>query len=105
MPRLPMTMREVSFKVTPADRDLISAITERAWAIRARLNLDGSKMDLDMDITAVHANGEPLDLERLLNADPFNFSHDVCGIRNHINRNTGQLERCFVPRFAKGHRT
>lgn len=53
-----------------------------------------------MDVTACHANGCPLDLEKLLHADAFNFSHDVFGIARYINRNTGKLENCFVPRCA-----
>ena len=29
------------------------------------------------------------------------FLHDVCGIATHINRNTGELEGCFSPRYAE----
>ena len=62
--------------------------------------IDYKAMDCDMDITACHANGNPLRLAELLSADDFNFCHDVLGIRRHINRETGQLENCFVPRFS-----
>ena len=41
------------------------------------------------------------ELEELLHADGFDFTHDVWGIRRHINRKTGQLEDCFTPRYAK----
>lgn len=57
-------------------------------------------MSIHMDIIATHANGCPLRLLGLLEADAFNFTHDVCGIRRHLNRNTGKLENCFVPRYA-----
>ena len=33
-------------------------------------------------------------------ADDFNLMHDVTGINAHINRYSGKLERCFLPRFA-----
>lgn len=55
---------------------------------------------LEMDITACHANGTPLKLTELLFADHFNFIHDIDGIRQHINRRTGQLEDQFVPRYS-----
>jgi hypothetical protein len=42
----------------------------------------------------------PLDLDKLLTADDFNFSHDVFGIARHINRRTGEIEDFFVPRCA-----
>lgn len=54
-----------------------------------------------MDISATHASGCPLRLDELLNTDDFNFVHDFCGIRKNLNRITGKLENCFVPRFAK----
>ncbi len=54
-----------------------------------------------MDIEACHSNGCPLDLEKLLNAPDFDFSHDVYGIEHHINRRTGALEGCFLPRCSK----
>lgn len=53
-----------------------------------------------MDITAVHANGNPLKLAELLATDDFNFTHDVFGITRHIDRETGKLGGCFVPRFS-----
>lgn len=62
---------------------------------------DTNGMELDMDITACHANGCPLDLRELAGAPKFDFAHDVCGIQRHINRQTGQLEGFFQPRYAK----
>ena len=40
-------------------------------------------------------------LEDWLNADDFNFAHDFCGIQKHIDRKTGLVGGCFVPRFSK----
>ena len=42
----------------------------------------------------IHAAG-------MLAADDFNFGHDVFGIYRHLDRTTGKLMNCFVPRFAQ----
>lgn len=89
----------ISFKVSPADCEIIQAIAERA---AKQLHGFQDRMHTAMDITACHANGMPLRLQELLDADQFNFSHDVVGIHNHICRDTGKMLRFFVPRFAKG---
>lgn len=61
------------------------------------------RINLIMELTAADGvNGNaPLDWDRLLTADDFNFMHDLSGICRHINRDTGELENCFVPRFTK----
>lgn len=53
-----------------------------------------------MDIQACHGNGCPLDLPILLTMPELDFSHDVLGIRENINRTTGKLDNYFVPRCA-----
>lgn len=58
-------------------------------------------VSLMMDLSAVNQNDCPLDFEKLLRADDFNFAHDICGIQNHINRNTGKLMHGFLPRCTK----
>jgi hypothetical protein len=65
---------------------------------------DGKNVDalsLNMDIEKCHTDNFKLDLDGLLNADNFNFFHDVVGIHNNLNRQTGKIENCFVPRFSK----
>jgi len=61
------------------------------------------RINLIMDLTAADGvNGNcPLDWDRLIAADDFNFLHDLSGICRHINRDTGELENCFLPRFTK----
>lgn len=59
-----------------------------------------TRMDVEMDLSATHATC-PLRLAELADADDFNFSHDMGGIRRHLNRQTGELEDFFVPRFAE----
>lgn len=53
-----------------------------------------------MDIIAAHINGCPLKLDELLHAEGFDFVHDVWGIRRHIDRETGELQDCFLPRYS-----
>lgn len=69
---------------TKEERATVMAIVDRA---------------VEEDISAVHFHC-PLRLNDLLAADRFNFAHDMCGIQRHINRETGQLENFFLPRFA-----
>ena len=92
----------VSFECSTQDHGLAQQITDRALALCARLGGDPCRrQDMLMDIVAVHANGCPLRLDELLTADDANFGHDVFGIRRYLDRDTGQLTRCFVPRFAR----
>jgi len=66
---------------------------------------DVNALELNMDITATHANGCPVKLRELAGAPKLDFAHDVCGIQRHINRETGQLEDCFVPRYSMPQRS
>lgn len=103
----------ITFSVEPHEADLLEQIAHRAmtelWPERADpaqwRKWDGpSKLHLLMDLTAVHANGCPLRLGALLEAHPFDFAHDIGGIRRHLNRETGQLEDHFLPRYAAPER-
>lgn len=91
-----MARKIISFKITAEEAEKITAIVARAKGDYPALNVEGATMDL----TAVHANGCPLDLNKLLAADKLNFSHDEYGIMNHLDRHTGKLKHCFCPRFA-----
>lgn len=92
---------EVSFKVGRDEFDIISKIVDRAWAIGWLRRSYHQRMDMHMDVTAVHANGNPLRLDDLLNADDFNFAHDMSGICNCLDRDTGKLTKGFSPRFSQ----
>ena len=93
--------KQVSFSVNAMDADTIRQIVRRAEAIFVGAGQTVDPLCLTMDITAVHANGCPLRLQALLDADEFNFLHDVTKIERHIDRNTGKLRDHFVPRFAR----
>lgn len=91
----------ISFSTTKAEHKTIQAIADRASAMA--LQHGGPEYptsDCAMDITATHANGCKLRLEELLAAEPIHFAHDVFGIRNHLDRETGQLRDGFTPRHA-----
>jgi len=91
----------VSFDVTAKDSATIRKIVKRGWALDwLRASYD-EKLSMQMDVTAVHANGNPLRLDDLLAADDFNFAHDMSGICNCLDRSTGTLTRNFRPRFSR----
>jgi len=75
-------------------------IARRAVAKAKDLGIQYDQMTAVMDIDACHSNGNPLRLQELLEADDLNFFHDVFGIRKHIDRTTGKLGDCFVPRYT-----
>jgi len=97
-----MAKDTVSFRVNGPDSDVITQIAERAAALDRKHNGRHAmgKTHHRMNITACHANGNPLRLNDLLAADDFNFAHDVFGIDRHINRLNGKLENFFSPRFS-----
>lgn len=108
----------IKFSTTPAEKAAIDKIAQRAadhdQQRAAYHNAEPGKkngrtsvyrirslLDWQMDITATHLNGTPLDLDRLLAFDDLNFVHDVFGIARHLDRSTGKLQNCFVPRSAQ----
>lgn len=96
----------ISFESTKADAALIRKIATRARALEtAHGGKPRSQMDWVMDVTATHLNGNPIDLKKLLDADDFNFAHDVFGIARHLDRDDnsptgGQLLGFFSPRCS-----
>lgn len=102
----------VDFEATAEDDTLIRDIADRFLDLVGFSNMAGLRLDLRMDLTAVHLNHMALDLDALLNASDLAFIHDVRGIQTHIDRNTGKLTRrsnghiagedagIFVPRFT-----
>ncbi|HAX18412.1 MAG TPA: hypothetical protein DCY00_07455 [Actinobacteria bacterium] len=89
----------VKFTFDAHEGVLINEISTRALKSK---NIYGSidKLTLEMDISAAHSNGCRLDLEKLLKAPDADFFHDIVGICNNIDRNTGKLGNLFLPRCA-----
>lgn len=94
-------VRPVSFSASKEDFALVALVVERAMKMYVELDIDGpTRSDLTMDLIAAHANGCQMDWQKLLDADRSNFSHDIGGIRRHLDRSTGELKNCFAPRYA-----
>ena len=87
---------KINWNISPDDEPIVRAIAKRA-ASKLGVNF----LDIEMDLTVTHLNGTPLRLSELLEADKFNFAHDIFGIQNHINRNNGKIEGFFLPRFSQ----
>lgn len=82
---------------TPEEEEAVKVIIDRMIG-QGFITVD--PMDIHMDLSATHYNC-PLDLIKMSQADDFNMIHDVTGIARHLNRKTGELENCFLPRCAK----
>ena len=96
-----MSQASVSFEVSKEDAALIGQIVKRGHALADKFDAKHfDSLSFSMDVTACHANGCPLKLMQFLEADDFNFAHDLFGINKHLNRTTGALEGFFLPRFA-----
>lgn len=91
------TAYDIKFNATKEEHSAIARIAARA----VKLNSEYDFQTCVMDLTACHANGNPMDFAKLESADNFNFAHDVFGIANHIDRETGKLTRCFRPRCSQ----
>ena len=88
-------------RITRVESDLISKIVNRGISLAKSLGgPDINKLDAVMDLKAAHLE-VGLRLNKLLEADDSNFGHDFFGIRRYMNRSSGKLEACFVPRCAR----
>lgn len=94
------TPTRISWACSKADTLVCAEIADRAVAMAESIGFNYRKQEALMDVMACHCNGCPLRLSELLAADDANFGHDVFGIRRHIDRETGQLTDCFLPRFS-----
>ena len=94
--------RHVSFDVSEEDRALIADIVERAVAEGLVEDAPDAREWLRLDLSTCKAQGCDIDFARLLGFGPFSFSHDIQGIINTLDRDTGRLMWCFIPRSARG---
>lgn len=74
-------------------------ILPRAKALFKSANVDFNKLSFTMDMGAAHQD-VGLNLEKLAGFDDASFGHDIFGIRRYMDRETGQLTNCFLPRCA-----
>lgn len=80
---------------------IVAKIADRAGS--SLIKAAGGRTSFMMDMLAADGvNGNsPIDFDGLLNADEFNFLHDVCGITRHMDRETGKIGGFFSPRFSR----
>lgn len=94
------THPEPNMDASKADRVKVRAVIDRLIPL---LKEDGrplgDRLDWEMDLVAVHCNGIPLDLDRMLKADERTLRHDLYGIRRFIDRETGKLREQFLPKL------
>lgn len=88
----------LNFDTTKEEMLMIFKIVER---VKSHKQFRVDTFKLSMDLEAVHSNGCYLDFAALLNFDTFGFFHDIFGIMENIDRETGKLLNCFIPRCAK----
>lgn len=81
------------------DKENFELIVEIAKRAERKNLLMFDRMSLIMDLEQATEQFN-LKLKELLNADDFNFAHDICGIQNNFNRETLKMENCFLPRYA-----
>src|SRR5688572_17052120 len=100
MKRRSIYVNGVQFNATVAEFRYIRTIADRALSAQL-YGLDTSVQEVLMDLEATHCNGCPLDLQALANAAPAHFNHDILGIRQHLDRDTGKLGGDWTPRHKR----
>ena len=88
---------ETRFKHLPMEQ--LEKILSRTQGAGVQLPRDW-RLTLSMDLAAANAHC-PLDVEKLLSFPDMDFFHDVFGIMQHMDRETGELMHCFLPRCAR----
>lgn len=86
---------QFSNKLRPA-----SVAAESFIARGGKLIFDKESLVMDLLAADGHNGNEPIDWDKLHAAPPDTFMHDVGGIQQHMDRNTGSLGH-FLPRCAK----
>ena len=86
-------------KITSSKKEteMIIKIANRAKEMNL---LEDDRIALMMDLEVALEEFD-LDLAKLLDADDFNFTHDIVGIQHNLDRSNEKFINCFVPRYAK----
>lgn len=97
---MPKLRRSISFDVSLAEMRIVKRIARRGHQLLKQHGVDRDRTAIEMDLCACHANGCPLDLEKLERADDSNLLHDLTGLAAHLDHRTGELRHHFLPRCA-----
>ena len=89
-------MAILNWKSSREDALAIGRIVEKAATLVPKLKA----FAVAMDLTACHLHGCPLDLAAMESGSDLDLLHDFVGIARHLDRQTGKLTDCFLPRFA-----
>lgn len=88
-------------EVSPLDLNKIIVLARTAHRVAKAQKFDYSVLEASMDLRCWHAK-MPLDLDAMIaDYEKADVLHDLFGIRRFLNRETGELGGCFVPRYAK----
>lgn len=94
--------RTISWAISRDDAALVERIADRMAALGSKnASPVPRKLAIVMAITAVHANGCPLDLQRFLDLPEFDFTQDVYSIVHNLDARTGTLLNGFLPRARR----
>lgn len=98
----------INWHVSNEDHDNAAKLGKLAAEQARTLGVEYEQRTAIMDITAAHANGNPLKLAEMVAAigteHETDVLHDLFGIRRHIDRSTGKLGDCFSPRYSQSER-
>ena len=92
-------MIEHSFKIGQDDFNHVETILQRYERLAGPLRQE--RCGVMMDLIACHTGPCALDFAAMAEGRDLDLAHDVAGIYRHFNRETGNLDDCFSPRFAK----
>jgi hypothetical protein len=90
----------LNFHLTQDDMPLVLAIARSASNLARSAGQEIPPMEFLMDLATTHNHACPLDFAAMAKGNPADVAHDVFGIRRHLDRETGLLTDCFLPRFA-----
>ena len=89
----------INWETTKEEDYLINKIIDRYIETAKKLDIVVDRLVACMSLTACHKNGMPLKLKELLeDSSDFDLLHDISGIIENIDRNTGRVHR-FAPRY------
>lgn len=92
-------------RLTKADAERIMQIVDRTLplimpiVVLSNAQARMFKLALFCDIAVIHLS-LGLRLDELTRAENFDLIHDVMGIYQNLDRETGTLRDCFMPRFV-----
>jgi hypothetical protein len=88
--------------ITKPQHETLAKIVKRGLLVLNKHRLPEEcvqTIDLSMDIEYTHYQ-VPLDFDKFLAFEDFNFLHDIVGIYSNLNRTTKTLDNHWMPRCA-----